>query len=105
MTRTDPGRTDPGRTDRRPTGLGRAWRRLPHPLRWLGVAIVGGCLVLTGLAFLVLPGPGIPLIALGLVVLATEFAWAEVLLRKVRRSTTHVTGHITRKVNERRRTT
>lgn len=62
-----------------------AWRRLPHPLRWLGVACVGGTLIVVGVVFLVLPGPGIPLVILGLVVLATEFAWAEVILGHLRR--------------------
>lgn len=46
---------------------------------------MGGSLVLVGIVFLVLPGPGIPLIALGLVILATEFAWAEVILGHLRR--------------------
>jgi drug/metabolite transporter (DMT)-like permease len=65
--------------------LGRqAWRRLPHPLRWLGVAIVGGALIVAGAIMLVTPGPGIAMIVLGLVVLATEFAWAERTLHKVR---------------------
>lgn len=62
-----------------------AWRRLPHPLRWLGVAAVGSTLIAVGAVFLVLPGPGIPLIVLGLVILATEFAWAEVILGHLRR--------------------
>ena len=46
----------------------------------VGVAIVGGLLVLVGLAFLVLPGPGWLFIFLGLGVLATEFVWAERML-------------------------
>jgi hypothetical protein len=62
-----------------------SWRRLPHPVRWVGVAAVGGTLVVVGLVLLVLPGPGIALIALGLVVLATEFAWAEATLDRVKR--------------------
>lgn len=61
-----------------------AWKRLPHPLRWIGVALVGATLIITGVVFLVLPGPGIPLIILGLVVLATEFAWAERRLTQLR---------------------
>jgi UPF0716 family protein affecting phage T7 exclusion len=61
------------------------WRRLPHPLRWLGVAIVGGTLIVVGAALLVLPGPGLVLIALGLVVLASEFAWAETILARMKR--------------------
>lgn len=61
------------------------WRRLPHPLRWLGVAIVGGSLIVVGIVLLVLPGPGLLLIVMGVAVLATEFAWAEVLLHRLRR--------------------
>lgn len=68
-----------------PKRLVSAWRRLPHPLRWLAVGIVGGTLVVLGLVFMVLPGPGIPLLVLGLVILASEFAWAEVVLHHVRR--------------------
>ena len=49
-----------------PSLLRSGWRRLPHPIRWLGVAIAGGSVVLTGVVLLVLPGPGIPLILLGL---------------------------------------
>ena len=40
------------------------------------VAVVGGLLTLTGIALLVLPGPGFVLVAAGLAVLATQFAWA-----------------------------
>ena len=60
------------------------WRRLPHPLRWLTVAIIGGTFVLVGIALLVLPGPGIAFIILGLAILATEFVWAEALLHRVK---------------------
>jgi hypothetical protein len=42
----------------------------------LVTAVVGGLLTLTGIALLVLPGPGMVLVALGLALLATEFAWA-----------------------------
>jgi uncharacterized protein (TIGR02611 family) len=62
-----------------------AWRKLPHPLRWIAVASVGASLVVVGVVFLVLPGPGIPLIVVGLAVLATEFAWAEATLRHLRK--------------------
>jgi Putative transmembrane protein (PGPGW) len=41
------------------------------------VAILGGLLTLTGIALLVLPGPGFVLVAAGLAVLATQFAWAK----------------------------
>jgi hypothetical protein len=38
--------------------------------------VVGGLLTLAGIALLVLPGPGFVLVAAGLAVLATKFAWA-----------------------------
>jgi hypothetical protein len=41
------------------------------------VAALGGLLTLAGIALLVLPGPGFVLVAAGLAVLATRFAWAK----------------------------
>ena len=63
------------------------WEQLPHPIRWVIAAAVGSTLVLLGLLFLVLPGPGIPLIVAGLAILATEFTWAEVTLAKAKHHT------------------
>jgi ABC-type uncharacterized transport system permease subunit len=40
------------------------------------VAVLGTVLTLGGVALLVLPGPGFVLVAVGLSVLATQFAWA-----------------------------
>lgn len=42
----------------------------------IAISVVGGALVLGGLAMLVLPGPGILVVALGFAVLGTEYAWA-----------------------------
>lgn len=53
-------------------------------MRWIVVAVVGGALVLAGLAMLVLPGPGLVVLFAGVAVLAVEFAWAEVLLTRMR---------------------
>jgi hypothetical protein len=78
--------------------LGARWERLPHPVRWMGVASVGGALVLAGLVLMVLPGPGIPLLIVGLVILATEFAWAETLLRRVRQHGTAVAATVSDRV-------
>ena len=62
------------------------WRRLPHPLRWVVVASAGGTLVCLGILGLVLPViPGVPLLIAGLALLATEFAWAEVLLNHTKK--------------------
>jgi uncharacterized protein (TIGR02611 family) len=44
------------------------------------VFIVGVALLVAGTAMLVLPGPGIAVILLGLVVLAKEFPWARRVL-------------------------
>lgn len=73
-------------------GLTAAWQRLPHPVRWVSVAVVGTTLVVVGLVLMVLPGPGIPLLILGLLVLATEFAWAEATLHRVRKHGSDLTA-------------
>jgi uncharacterized protein (TIGR02611 family) len=46
------------------------------------VALIGFVIVLVGLAMIPLPGPGLLVVAVGLAVLALEFAWAERLLEK-----------------------
>jgi uncharacterized protein (TIGR02611 family) len=48
----------------------------------IGFAVFGFVVVLAGLAMLVLPGPGLLVIAIGLGILALEFAWAERLLER-----------------------
>ena len=45
-------------------------------MRRVAVAVIGGALTLAGVALLVLPGPGFVLVAAGLAILATKFAWA-----------------------------
>jgi len=65
----------------------RDWARRRHATHLLlqaGVAVVGGALVLAGIAMLVLPGPGWAAILLGLVVLASEFDAAAKLRDRVR---------------------
>ena len=64
--------------------ISKNWKRLPHPLRWFASAVIGLTLVILGLIFMVLPGPGIPLVIAGLALLATEFTWAEILLNKTK---------------------
>jgi len=46
------------------------------------VGIVGGVVLLVGIALLVLPGPAFVVIPIGLAILSLEFAWAERLLEK-----------------------
>ncbi|UGQ10640.1 TIGR02611 family protein [Yinghuangia sp. ASG 101] len=47
-------------------------------LTWqIGIAVVGFAIIVAGLAMMVLPGPGIPALLLGLAILGTEFVWAQ----------------------------
>jgi hypothetical protein len=51
-------------------------RRSVAMARKIGVGTVGGLVLLTGLAMMVLPGPGLIVIVLGLFILGLEFEWA-----------------------------
>ncbi|MEY2489203.1 MAG: hypothetical protein QOC70_1145 [Verrucomicrobiota bacterium] len=53
-------------------------------LRKLIVAVIGVTVVLFGIALIVLPGPAVIVIPLGLAILATEFAWARRAVRRTR---------------------
>ncbi|HEV8539464.1 MAG TPA: PGPGW domain-containing protein [Bacteroidota bacterium] len=48
------------------------------------VLIVGGTILLIGIALIVLPGPAFIVIPAGLAILATEFIWAKRLLDKMK---------------------
>jgi hypothetical protein len=56
----------------------------------IAIAIIGGTVLLVGVALLVLPGPGIPLLIAGLAILATEFVWARTAVRKAKGAATKV---------------
>lgn len=51
-------------------------------VRKLIVAVIGSTVVLLGLALIILPGPAVVVVPLGLALLATEFAWARRLIRR-----------------------
>ena len=51
----------------------------------MAISIAGGLLVLLGVLLLVLPGPGILVVALGFLVLGTEYAWAAAALERTKR--------------------
>lgn len=52
---------------------------------WRGIILVVGLTVVgLGLFFLLFPGPGWAVIIIGLIVLATEYAWAQRILNPVR---------------------
>jgi|SoiMethySBSTD1v2_1073268.scaffolds.fasta_scaffold1796668_2 hypothetical protein len=54
--------------------------------RRIAIAVVGGTVLLIGLALVVLPGPAFVVIPVGLAILSLEFAWARNWLHKIRRS-------------------
>jgi hypothetical protein len=51
----------------------------------IAVTVAGGAVLAAGLAMLVLPGPGILVIALGFAILGTEYAWAAAAFEKTKR--------------------
>ncbi len=53
-------------------------------MRRVIIGMVGFTILVIGIFLLVLPGPAFLVIPLGLGILATEFAWAKKLLRKVK---------------------
>jgi tellurite resistance protein TerC len=62
-----------------------------HPLfgtykvaKRIAIGIVGGSVLLIGIAMIVLPGPAFVVIPVGLGILSIEFAWARIWLKKVR---------------------
>lgn len=52
--------------------------------RRIAISVVGGSVLVAGVALIVLPGPAFVVIPLGLAILGLEFAWARHWLRKVR---------------------
>lgn len=52
--------------------------------RQVVVAVIGGTVVLFGIALLVLPGPAFIVIPAGMAILATEFAWARRVLKRMK---------------------
>jgi len=75
----------------------RAWLRRTITYRWarrIVVAVIGGTILLLGIAMVVLPGPAIIVIPAGLGVLALEFAWARYWLRKLRTTATDVVNRV-----------
>jgi uncharacterized protein (TIGR02611 family) len=82
----------------------RSLNNLHQPQQWLrfiaasakrlAVLVIGAAVLGAGIAMLVLPGPGILVIVLGLAILASEFAWAERALDKAKQNAAAVTGKI-----------
>jgi tellurite resistance protein TerC len=65
--------------------------------RWarrIAVALVGGTVLALGIALIVLPGPALVVIPVGLAILGLEFAWARLWLKKVRRRTSELVDRV-----------
>ena len=66
-------------------------RRMLH-LSWqVGVFVVGLAVVVAGMIMLPLPGPGWLVIFGGMAIWATEFVWAQLVLRWTKRKVTEAT--------------
>lgn len=53
--------------------------------RKIGVTVVGPVIIIVGIALLVLPGPGLVTIGVGLALMGTEYHWARRLIAPIRR--------------------
>ena len=62
-----------------------ALNRTYKAARRIAVAVVGSTVLAVGVALIVLPGPALIVIPVGLAILSMEFAWARLWLRRVRR--------------------
>lgn len=63
----------------------------------IAVSIVGGAVVLAGLAMVVLPGPGFLVVIVGLAILATEYAWAARALERTKDAAKKAADKVKRK--------
>lgn len=52
----------------------------------IAITVVGGAILIAGLAMMVLPGPGILVIVLGFAILGTEYAWAAAALERTKKT-------------------
>jgi len=59
-------------------------QQAPQAIRKIVVAVIGTTVLLIGVALLVLPGPAIVVIPVGLGILASEFIWARRVIKRGR---------------------
>lgn len=79
-------------------------REIHKQLHWVPrviIATLGFLILLAGLAMLVLPGPAILVIPIGLAILSLEFLWAEALLDKALESGVSFGGWLGRAIRNR----
>jgi tellurite resistance protein TerC len=65
------------------------------------ILILGTSVLLVGVAMIVLPGPAILVIPAGLAILATQFAWARLLLRKMKQKARELSRDVGESVGKR----
>lgn len=61
----------------------------------IAISVIGALFLVAGLGMLVLPGPGVLVIAIGFAILGTEYAWAAAALERTKRTATHA-GQVAR---------
>ena len=66
----------------------------------VAITIAGFLVMLAGAAMLVLPGPGIVVIIAGLAILATQYVWAERLLKLAKEKANQAKDAILRKTDD-----
>src|SRR5262249_5353196 len=80
-----PGRTVSSHLFVKKAVLNKIFENKPYKMvRKIVIAIVGVSLLCVGATMIFLPGPAFVVIPVGLAILATEFAWAKVLLDKLK---------------------
>lgn len=58
--------------------------RVPPAVRKIVIAVIGTTIFLIGVALIVLPGPAFIVIPIGLSILASEFIWAQRVMKRGR---------------------
>jgi tellurite resistance protein TerC len=70
------------------------WQITYRWARRIAISVVGGTVLALGVAMIVLPGPALVVIPLGLAILGVEFAWARRWLRKVKARTKAIVARV-----------
>ncbi|MEK7880267.1 MAG: PGPGW domain-containing protein [Deltaproteobacteria bacterium] len=74
--------------------LGRIFIHTLKQAKRLIIITVGFTVLLFGIALIVLPGPAFIVIPAGLAILATEFLWAKMLLKRVKQRTLGMAAYL-----------
>ena len=62
------------------------------------ILVIGSTVLVAGAALLILPGPGIPIVIIGLMILGMEFVWARKWLEKIKTEVQHFQEEIRKKL-------